>query len=222
MAYFETEICNVKRAGFIDFLECAKTHPLCDMRVTRRFLTLPVDLISVCIAPRVVSRSKQSNDDYAHKQNGNRYRYPRHQHRNQCGERDTNHKPTPQGILYEPTKARWFEFRHLLRGSHMPLYVLVEVLLVSVCIHHNHVMSEVLTIRVDRKIKSRLEKLARAMDRSKSYLAAEAIRAYVDLNEWQIAEIRAALEEADAGDFASDGEVDRVVKKWRRGAGKVA
>jgi RHH-type transcriptional regulator, rel operon repressor / antitoxin RelB len=83
-------------------------------------------------------------------------------------------------------------------------------------------MSEVLTIRVDRKTKSRLERLAKAMDRSKSYLAAEAIRAYVDLNEWQIAEIRAALEEADAGDFASEGEVDIVVKKWRRGAGKLA
>ena len=81
-------------------------------------------------------------------------------------------------------------------------------------------MSEVMTIRVDRKTKGRLEKLARAMDRSKSYLAAEAIRAYVDLNEWQIAEIKAALNEADAGDFASDTEVGRVMKKWRRGAVK--
>jgi len=79
-----------------------------------------------------------------------------------------------------------------------------------------------MTIRVDRKTKTRLEKLARAMDRSKSYLAAEAIRAYVDLNEWQIAEIKAALKEADAGEFASNREVDKVMKKWRRGAGKVA
>ena len=77
-------------------------------------------------------------------------------------------------------------------------------------------MSEVMTIRVDRKTKTRLEKLARAMDRSKSYLAAEAIRAYVDLNEWQIAEIKAALKEADAGDFASNREVDKVMKKWCR------
>jgi RHH-type transcriptional regulator, rel operon repressor / antitoxin RelB len=83
-------------------------------------------------------------------------------------------------------------------------------------------MSEVMTIRVDRKTKARLEKLARALDRSKSYLAAEAIRAYVDLNEWQIVEIKAALKEADAGDFASDREMERVMKKWGRGAGKVA
>ncbi|MGP0082477.1 MAG: CopG family ribbon-helix-helix protein [Steroidobacteraceae bacterium] len=83
-------------------------------------------------------------------------------------------------------------------------------------------MSEVLTIRVDRKTKRRLEKLATAMDRTRSYVAAEAIRAFVELNEWQIGEIKAALKEADAGDFASEDEVRSVTRKWRRGAGKVA
>ena len=83
-------------------------------------------------------------------------------------------------------------------------------------------MSEVMTIRVDRKTKNRLEKLAKAMERTKSYVAAEAIRAYVELNEWQITEIRAALKEADAGDFASEAEVEAVKRKWRRGAGKMA
>lgn len=79
-------------------------------------------------------------------------------------------------------------------------------------------MSETMTIRIDRKTKTRLEKLARAMERTKSYVAAEAIRAFVDLNEWQIAEIRVGLKEADAGDFADDEEVAAVVKKWRLGA----
>lgn len=83
-------------------------------------------------------------------------------------------------------------------------------------------MSEIVTIRVDRKTRNRLEKLARAMERTKSYVAAEAIRAFVDLNEWQIAEIKAGLKEADAGDFAPDREVQAVIKKWRRGAGKMA
>ena len=80
-------------------------------------------------------------------------------------------------------------------------------------------MSEIMTIRVDGKTKIRLEKLAKATERTKSYLAAEAIRAYVDLNEWQISEIKAALKEADAGDFASDAEVRRVRRKWSRSAG---
>jgi predicted transcriptional regulator len=84
------------------------------------------------------------------------------------------------------------------------------------------IMSEVMTIRVDRKTKGRLEKLARAMDRTNSYLAAEAIRAFVELNEWQIAEIKAALKEADAGDFATEKEVQTVVKKWSGRARKMA
>jgi RHH-type rel operon transcriptional repressor/antitoxin RelB len=83
-------------------------------------------------------------------------------------------------------------------------------------------MSEVMTIRVDPKTKTRLEKLAKAMDRTKSYVAAEAIRAYVELNEWQITEIKAALKEADAGDFASEKEVQAVMKKWSRRAHKMA
>jgi RHH-type transcriptional regulator, rel operon repressor / antitoxin RelB len=83
-------------------------------------------------------------------------------------------------------------------------------------------MSDVMTIRVDRKTKTRLEKLAKAMERTKSYVAAEAIRSYVELNEWQIAEIKAALKEADAGEFASEKEVQAVMKKWRRRARPMA
>jgi len=79
-------------------------------------------------------------------------------------------------------------------------------------------MSEVMTIRVDRKTKTRLEKLAKAMERTKSYVAAEAIRSYIDLNEWQIAEIKTALKEADAGDFTTEDQVEAVVRKWRRSA----
>ncbi len=79
-----------------------------------------------------------------------------------------------------------------------------------------------MTIRVDRKTKTRLEKLANAMERTKSYIAAEAIRAYVELNEWQITEVKAALTEADAGDFASEEEVRAVKKKWSRRARKMA
>jgi predicted transcriptional regulator len=71
-----------------------------------------------------------------------------------------------------------------------------------------------MTVRLDDDVKQRLEVLAEATQRSKSFLAAEAIRAYVDNNEWQVAEIRAALAEADAVDFASDDEVAALARKW--------
>jgi RHH-type rel operon transcriptional repressor/antitoxin RelB len=38
-------------------------------------------------------------------------------------------------------------------------------------------------------------------------------RANSDLTEWQITEIKSALKEADAGDFASEKEVHAVIKK---------
>lgn len=75
-------------------------------------------------------------------------------------------------------------------------------------------MSTTMTIRLDDEVKDRLENLAVATKRSKSFLAAEAIRAFVDSNEWQIAEIQSALKEADAGDLASDEDVAAVARKW--------
>ena len=76
-------------------------------------------------------------------------------------------------------------------------------------------MSTTMTIRLEEEIKSRLDQLSEATRRSRSYLAAEAVRAYVENNEWQIREIRAALREADEGDFAKDGDVSALARKWK-------
>lgn len=75
-------------------------------------------------------------------------------------------------------------------------------------------MSGTVTLRLDDEVKIKLEKLAESMHRSRSFLAAEAIKAYVESNDWQVAEIHQALKEADAGDFASQQEVNAVVNKW--------
>lgn len=76
-------------------------------------------------------------------------------------------------------------------------------------------MSTTMTIRLEDEVKDRLDRLANSTNRSKSYLAAEAIRAFVEINEWQVAEIRAAIKEADAGDFASEKDVAALGKKWK-------
>ena len=36
------------------------------------------------------------------------------------------------------------------------------------------------------------------------------------VNEWQIQEIQAAIEEADRGEFATDEEVNNVFNKWTK------
>jgi predicted transcriptional regulator len=81
--------------------------------------------------------------------------------------------------------------------------------------HCTFFMSTTMTIRLDDDIKDRLDVLAEATQRSKSFLAAEAIREYVNLNEWQLRETREALREADAGDFASDDDVGALAAKWK-------
>jgi predicted transcriptional regulator len=76
-------------------------------------------------------------------------------------------------------------------------------------------MSTTMTVRLDDDVKDRLDHLAEATNRSKSFLAAEAIRDFVEINEWQIKETKAALAEAKAGDFATDKEVQALAKKWK-------
>ena len=76
-------------------------------------------------------------------------------------------------------------------------------------------MSTTMTLRLEDDIKDRLEALAGATQRSKSYLAAEAVRDYVERNEWQIRETQQALTEADAGDFASAQDLAALAAKWQ-------
>jgi len=80
-------------------------------------------------------------------------------------------------------------------------------------------MSTTMTIRLEPELKQRLDRLAKATQRSKSFLAAEALRDFVELNEWQIEEIKAAIEEADDDDFASDQAVEKTLGKWGVDAG---
>jgi predicted transcriptional regulator len=72
----------------------------------------------------------------------------------------------------------------------------------------------VVTVRLEPELRERLDRLAMAQRRSRSFVATEAIREYVKANEWQIEETRKALAEADRGEFASPSEVRRVMKKW--------
>ena len=80
-------------------------------------------------------------------------------------------------------------------------------------------MTTTMTIRLTPELKDRLDHLAEATSRSRSYLAAEAIRDFIELNEWQIQEIKDAINEADSGDFATDKAVNKTLSKWERDAG---
>ncbi len=56
------------------------------------------------------------------------------------------------------------------------------------------------------------------MNRTRFFVAAQAIQEYVSVNEWQINEIKKGLAEADAGDFATEEEMQQTIKRWTRRA----
>jgi RHH-type rel operon transcriptional repressor/antitoxin RelB len=66
----------------------------------------------------------------------------------------------------------------------------------------------VVTTRINAALKAKLEALARSTKRSKSFLAAEAIAAYVELNEWQIGEIAGGIAELDSGEAFSEKQAE--------------
>ena len=75
-------------------------------------------------------------------------------------------------------------------------------------------MSDTLSLRLAPDVKKLLEALADRTGRSKSFLAAEAITAYVEAEEWQIGEIQKGLEELDRGETVRHERVSKWLRSW--------
>jgi RHH-type transcriptional regulator, rel operon repressor / antitoxin RelB len=71
-----------------------------------------------------------------------------------------------------------------------------------------------LNLRLPELLLAQLDQLASATQRSKTFLATEALKDYLEAESWQIQDIRQGVLEADAGDFASDAEVQAVFAKY--------
>lgn len=79
----------------------------------------------------------------------------------------------------------------------------------------NDSRSTTMTVRISPETSDRLEALARDTKRSKTYLAGEAITNFVEQNAWQIAHIKAALEEAESGvSGISQVDMERWTNSW--------
>jgi RHH-type transcriptional regulator, rel operon repressor / antitoxin RelB len=77
-------------------------------------------------------------------------------------------------------------------------------------------MTTILSVRLDSATKKQLEALAKRARRSKSFLAAEAIAAFVDAERWQLDEIQAGLRELDAGRGIAHRDVANWMRSWGR------
>ncbi len=74
--------------------------------------------------------------------------------------------------------------------------------------------STTFTVRVESGVKKRLEKLARSTGRTRSFLTAEALNEYLDLNEWQVAGVKHAISSLDCGEGIPHDEVKDWVNSW--------
>jgi len=77
-----------------------------------------------------------------------------------------------------------------------------------------HTMTETLSIRIDASTKRRLDALSKRSKRSKSFLAAEAIAAYVESEEWQLGELQAGIAELESGKEVSHEKVSKWLSSW--------
>ncbi len=71
-----------------------------------------------------------------------------------------------------------------------------------------------MSMRLPEDLSNELVALAEATGRTKSFLAIEAIRDFVEREKWQIAKIQKGIKEADEGLFASDEDLKALDAKW--------
>lgn len=75
-------------------------------------------------------------------------------------------------------------------------------------------MQTSMSLRLPKALAIQLGELAQATGRTKSFLAVQALQDFIDREAWQVAEIKQALCEADAGDFSTDEEMQELNNKW--------
>jgi predicted transcriptional regulator len=77
-------------------------------------------------------------------------------------------------------------------------------------------MTTTLSVRINADTKKQLEALAKRARRSKSFLAAEAIAAFVEAERWQLDEIHAGMTDLDEGRGVPHKQVSTWLRSWGR------
>jgi len=71
-----------------------------------------------------------------------------------------------------------------------------------------------INVRLPEALYNQIEELAKATARTKSFLAIDALTNYVQNESWQVRDIREGIQEADAGNFATDKQINEVFAKY--------
>jgi len=102
----------------------------------------------------------------------------------------------------------------LLTGYRLYISAVCTILYTNSHIGLDFMNSTTFTVRVDTGVKKRLERLAKSTGRTRSFLAAEAIAEYLEINEWQVAGIKRATASLDRGEGIPHDTVKDWVASW--------
>jgi predicted transcriptional regulator len=75
---------------------------------------------------------------------------------------------------------------------------------------------DTVTFRLPPEKRAALDEIAAGLDRDRTYVLNEAIDLYLELHQWQVAHILNGIQQADAGEFASEDEVSAAFERWRQ------
>jgi len=70
------------------------------------------------------------------------------------------------------------------------------------------------SLRIEEDLADRLNRLATATGRTKSFIASQAILDYLALQEWQIAAIQDGISAADRGELVEHDEAVKILQGW--------
>ncbi len=70
------------------------------------------------------------------------------------------------------------------------------------------------TIRMEDAVLERVDSLAKALNRSRTWVVNQAVQRFLGYEEWFIHEVNSGIREAENGDLASDKEVEERFARW--------
>jgi predicted transcriptional regulator len=71
-----------------------------------------------------------------------------------------------------------------------------------------------LSIRIEPELNEQVTAIARVLDRPKSWIIEQALRDYVEIQQWQLAAIDEGIAAADAGKLVDHEDVVAWVRSW--------
>src|SRR4051812_40430608 len=94
------------------------------------------------------------------------------------------------------------------------IYCAARMACATILCRRAQAMKETPSIRMDTETTKRLGALAKRSRRSNSFPAPDAVAAYVESEEWQLAQIQAGIAELDSGRGVSHEKVANWLKNW--------